>query len=103
MHLALEELREETGFGIERERLKDHSMRQVFGTLSSVGAFVYSAEITDEELKFFEAQAGQVHGVEEDSERTFTEIYKVGDLLTRPVTDWAALGMIFAALADAMR
>jgi len=103
MHLALEELREETGFEIERERLKDHSMRQVFGTLSSVGAFVYSAEITDEELKFFEAQAGQAHGVEEDSERTFTEIYKVGDLLTRPVTDWACLGMIFAALADAMR
>jgi len=103
MLVAIEELREETGFMIEPNRLRDHSLRQTFGTLSSVGAFVYSAEITDLELKFFEDQVGQVHGVEADSERTFTEIHKVGDLLAQPVTDWAALGMIFAALADAMR
>jgi 8-oxo-dGTP pyrophosphatase MutT (NUDIX family) len=100
MHVAIEELREETGFKIERSRLQDHSLRQVFGTLSSVGAFVYSAEITAEEIQFFEAQAGQARGVEADSERTFTEVHRVGDLMAQPVTDWATLGMIFAALTQ---
>jgi len=103
MQTALSELKEETGFAIARERLRDHSLRQVFGTLTSVGSFVYSAEITDEELGFFEEQKGQVHGIEEDSERTFVEVHKVGDLLAQPLTDWVTLGMIFVALADAMR
>lgn len=97
-HVALEELKEETDFVIDRKRLKAHPMRQLYGTLSSVGAFVYSAEITTEELEFFRAQAGQVHGVVADSEQTYTEIHRVGDLLKDPLTDWATLGMIFSAL-----
>lgn len=102
-HTALAELKEETGFMIERERIHTHDMRQLYGTLSSVGAFVYSAEITAEELAFFRAQEGQANGVEEDTERTYTEVYTVSDLLKNPLTDWATLGMIFSALAEAMR
>jgi hypothetical protein len=102
-HTALEELKEESGFKLERERLKDCAFRQLFGTLSSVGAFVYSAEITDEELGYFKEQAGKAHGVAADSEQTYVEVFTVGTLLQHQVTDWATLGMIFTALAPAMR
>jgi hypothetical protein len=68
-----------------------------------VGAFVFSAEITDAELSALVAQSGVPHGIEEDSERTYTEVYRVGDLLENPFTDWATLGMIFSALSGAMR
>lgn len=102
-HTALEELKEETDFVIDAKRLRAKPLRQLYGTLSSVGAFVYSAEITTEELAFFQAQAGRVHGVVADSEQTYTEIHRVGDLLQNPLTDWATLGMIFSSLADAMR
>lgn len=102
-HTALEELKEEAAFKLDPNRLQAYPLRQLYGTLSSVGAFVYSAEITDEELAFFRSQEGQVHGVEADSERTYTEVHSVGDLLTNPLTDWATLGMIFTALAGAMR
>jgi 8-oxo-dGTP pyrophosphatase MutT (NUDIX family) len=102
-HSALEELKQETGFDLARERLKDHAFRQVFGTLSAVGSFSYSAEITTEELAYFKSQAGQVHGVEADGERTFIEVFKVSSLLQHQLTDWATLGMIFTALSEAMR
>jgi nucleoside 2-deoxyribosyltransferase/8-oxo-dGTP pyrophosphatase MutT (NUDIX family) len=101
-HTALEELKEETEFVIDRKRLRAQPMRQLFGTLSSVGAFVYSAEITAEELAFFQAQEGKAHGVVADSEQTYTEIYTVGELLKNPLTDWASLGMIFSALTGSI-
>jgi 8-oxo-dGTP pyrophosphatase MutT (NUDIX family) len=101
--VAVEEVQEEAAFVIEPERLVPHSFRQLFGTLSSMGAHVYSAEISDEELGFFKSQIDKPHGLEEDSERTFIEVYSVGDLLTNPLTDWATLGMLFATLSEAMR
>jgi 8-oxo-dGTP pyrophosphatase MutT (NUDIX family) len=100
---AVEEVEEEAGLKIKPQRLKAYPLRQMYGTLSSVGANVFSAEISRDELEFLRSQAGQPHGIEEDSERTFVEIYRVGDLLKQPLTDWATLGMIFSALSDAMR
>lgn len=101
--VAIEEAHEEAGFEIDPARLVPHSFRQLYGTLSSVGAHVFSAEITDDELAFLKAQAGKAHGLEEDTERTFVEIYTIGDLLANPLTDWATLGMIFKGLSGAMR
>lgn len=101
--VAVEEVEEEAGFRIDPTRLNSYPMRQLYGTLSSVSANVFSAEISRTELNFFKAQAGKPHGLEEDSERTFVEVHRVGDLLNHPTTDWATLGMIFSALAGAMR
>jgi hypothetical protein len=101
--VVVEEIHEEAGFEIEGDRLTPHLFRQLLGTLSSVGAHAYSAEISDEELELLKAEANKPHGLEKDSERTFVEVHTVGDLLANPLTDWATLGMIFAALAGAMR
>jgi 8-oxo-dGTP pyrophosphatase MutT (NUDIX family) len=100
---AVEELREEANFSIDQKHLKSHGFRQLFGTLSSVGAHVFSAEINDEELAYFKSLAGQANGIVADSERTFVEVYPMGEILQNPLTDWATLGSIFSVLSEAMR
>ena len=100
---ALEELREETGFTIDPARVDTHDFRQMAGTLSSFGAFVYSAEITNEELALIEWCSDVPRGVKEDSEQTYVEVVTVGELISEPKTDWATLGMLFAVLSKATR
>jgi 8-oxo-dGTP pyrophosphatase MutT (NUDIX family) len=100
---AVEEVHEEANFTIEPQRLKPHTFRQLFGTLSSVGAYVYSAEITDEECERLRAMAGEVHGVESESERTYVEVRTIQDIMDDQLTDWSTMGAIFAGLYEAMR
>lgn len=96
--VASEELHEETGFLISPDRLKFHGARQLAGTLSSHKSFLFSAKLTDEELKWFESQEGLVHGNEEDTERTFIEIHTIAELIDKELTDWTTLGQILAAV-----
>lgn len=98
---AAEELFEETGFTIEPSRLKRHAPRQLAGTLSAHKGHLFSAEITAEELKWFLSQKDIVHGKEEDTERTFIEVYSVQELLENTAeVDWSTLGMILSAIAQ---
>ena len=101
---AAHELSEETGFSVESKRLKFLGERQVAGTLSTHHSHVFTCEITDDELTFLRAQGGVAHGVVADTERTYVEIYTVRELIEKPLTDWANLGMILTAiLADVDR
>jgi len=100
---ALEELEEETGITLAPERLRSHPFRQNAGTLSSFGAHVFSAQISEAEMADVRSKMGVPRGVESDSERCWIEVVTVGDLLKNPTTDWATLGMIFNALSEAMR
>lgn len=98
-HVAAEEILEETGFAVEPDRLIYHQARQLCATLSSHKSHFYSVELTDDELKWFKSQEGVVHGVEEDTERTFIEVYSVQDILSNSNLDWTTLGQIFVAWA----
>ncbi|OGL97427.1 hypothetical protein A2318_03485 [Candidatus Uhrbacteria bacterium RIFOXYB2_FULL_45_11] len=95
---AAHELSEETGFTVAGNRLKFLGVRQVAATFSTHLSHVFACEITDDEIRFLRAQEGIAHGVIEDTERTYVEIYTVRELLSRPLTDWANLGMILTAL-----
>ncbi len=103
LQTAIDELKEETGFILPAERLMPLPQRQVSASISTFCSDVFSAEITAAEMAQVKAARGSVHGVVEDGERTVIEVATVGDLLDRPLTDWATLGMIFTALAKAMR
>jgi len=96
--IALQELLEETGFSLAANRLKFLGARQMADTFSTHQAHVFSCEVTPEEMNYFQKQTGVVHGVAEDSERTFVEVYTVRELLEKPLIDWSNLGMIVAAL-----
>lgn len=94
---AAEEVKEETGFYLNPSRLRFHEARQLAGTLSSHKSFLYSVELDEEEIKWFESQKDIVHGNVEDSERTFIEVYSIKELLKSNLIDWSTLGMIWSA------
>ncbi len=100
---AVEELKEETGFSMAPERLVPLAPRQVAASISSFCADAFAVEVSKAEMAQVKAARGSMHGVAADGERTYIEVTTVGELFDRPLTDWATLGMIFAALAKAMR
>lgn len=99
---AVDELREEAGLAFPPNRLLGLAPRQVAASLSSFSANCFVVEVTAAEMAQIKTDRG-AHGVASDGERTYIEVATVGDLIDNPVTDWATLGMIFAALARAMR
>lgn len=102
------ELEEETGLGaeagftIDPSRLRKVGVRQLCGTLSVHQAYVFSCELTTEEMAFLKQQAADnvVHGVEEDTERTYVEVHRLGDLLQAKSSDldWSMVGMILSGI-----
>jgi len=95
--VAAHEVEEETGLVVDPSRLSRLPSRQVAATLAAHKAHVWAVELTPEEMDSLAADKG-VHGVEEDTERTFVEVRTVRELLADSLTDWATLGMIFAAI-----
>jgi 8-oxo-dGTP pyrophosphatase MutT (NUDIX family) len=101
LELAAAECGEETGLCIEPVRVKYHACRQLVSTLSSHKAHVFSVEITPEELDFLRKQKGIAHGVIEDTERTYVEVKKLGEIMEEEKVDWSMLGMILSVLQGA--
>jgi 8-oxo-dGTP pyrophosphatase MutT (NUDIX family) len=99
-HVALDEVREETGLVLAPARLRPLGARQVAATLLSHHAHVWVADLTADEVAKLRAEAGVVHGAD-DCERTWVELWTVDELRRRPVLDWASLGMVLAAVAAA--
>lgn len=93
---------EETGVTVDASRIRRHESRQLVATLSAHKAHLFSIEISQKELDFLQKQKGIVHGVVEDTERTYVEILKLGDIAKDNKVDWSMLGMIFSVImADA--
>ena len=101
---AAHELSEETGFSVEPFRLRKIGARQLCGTLSTHQAHVFACEVTEEELTILRKQKkeGTVHGVIEETERTYVEVHRLGDLLdpASNSVDWSMLGMILTTLVS---
>ncbi len=100
--IATHELAEETGFFVDASRLRLVGERQIIGTAFTHKAHVFACEINDQEIEFFKAQFGIIHGVAEDTEHTYVEIHRLGDLLKPDsnLVDWSMLGMIMTALSQ---
>lgn len=102
------ELEEETGLGpksgftIDPKRLRKVGSRQLCGTLSTHQAHVFACALGHDEMAYLKQQQAEnvAHGVLEDSERTYVEIHKLGDLIRADsnAVDWSMLGMILTAL-----
>jgi len=99
--VASDEVFEETGFRIDPERFRVYGNRQVAATLSTHHAYMFAAEINDDELyaaKQVEAE-GSTFGNEGDSERTYVKVVTMDDVLEgRVPVDWSMLGMILRAM-----
>lgn len=95
---AIEEIHEETGMMINKDRLQFVQARQVYGTLSSHKSHLYSYQLNKEELDWLKSQDGIVHGVEADTERAFVEIKTIAEVLESSNVDWANLGQILSVI-----
>jgi len=118
--VASDELKEETGLSIPKDRFKQHRQvlrRQLAGTVTTHGAWLFSVQLTDEELGYLKRQKGKMHGNHiTDSEQTYVEVVTVDQLLNPyfatcrapakpgervyPVCDWSTLGMVFSVLGQ---
>ncbi len=97
LQLAADELGEETGLTIDASRLRQHESRQLVATLSAHHAHLFSVILTESEIEQLRGMAGIAHGVEEDTERTYTEVRKLGQLMqANSGVDWSMLGMILS-------
>lgn len=99
LEIAADECAEETGFVIAADRIKQHEIRQITATLSAHKAHLFSVEITKEEVDYLCSQKGVAHGVVEDTERTYVEVMKLGEVRQDSRVDWSMLGMILSVLA----
>ena len=95
VEIALAELREESSLNLGVERLSYIARRQMVGPLATHTTGLYAAELTDSELEKLKQLRGSL-GNEGDSERTWIEIVRLGDLSTDDRLDWANLGMIYS-------
>jgi 8-oxo-dGTP pyrophosphatase MutT (NUDIX family) len=96
---AAQEVDEETGLLLSPDRMREHGVRQVSPSISSHRGHLFSVELTEDELEWLRGQSGVVHGVVEETERTYVEITTLGEIRRNPNVDWSMLGMILQVLA----
>lgn len=95
---AQHELQEETGIFIDDvNRFRFVGDRQLLATLASHHAQVYAVELSKEEFEELKANEGSVHGVVEDTERTYLRIGKLSEIGKLDL-DYSMIGMIYEAI-----
>ncbi|MFE9424225.1 nucleoside 2-deoxyribosyltransferase domain-containing protein [Kitasatospora sp. NPDC006697] len=100
---AASEFAEETGLRLSPDRLHFVAARQPVSTLSAHTQTVYAVELSEAEINRLRADASS-HGAAEETERTYVEVVRLGDLLspapdTQRVVDWTTVGIICQAAA----
>ena len=95
LQTAADELKEETGIIVAKDRLVYHGIKQSASTLCSHRIALYSVELTDEEIEKA-VNDNTVHGVVEDTERTYVHVMTVREAMK--YVDWTNIGMIMSVL-----
>jgi 8-oxo-dGTP pyrophosphatase MutT (NUDIX family) len=96
--VAAHEVEEEVGLVINPSRFTEHGARQLAATWSIHMAHLFSAELSQDEIDRVRAGSAVAHGVIEDTERTYAEVWKLKDILERQLVDWTTLGMILSVV-----
>jgi 8-oxo-dGTP pyrophosphatase MutT (NUDIX family) len=99
--VAAEEVKEETGFQVDPQRLVLCGTRQLAGTFSTHKANVYALKLYLHELDALCDQQGSIHGVydgTQNTERTYIELRTLKDIIEKQDVDWATMGMIFSTI-----
>ena len=102
LEVATKEVLQETGLVIESKRFRIHEARQLAGTVTTHRAYLFSAEITDNEMEQIIRTADDWMGVAGETERTYREVVTFGDLRAdgRADVDWSMIGMISRVLLN---
>lgn len=97
LETIVHEIEEELGVKIDPSRIVKREPRQVVATLSAHVANLFSVELTEDEVSIL-ANDSSVHGVLEETERTYIEVLSLSDILEKSLVDWSTLGMIMSVV-----
>jgi len=96
---VVNELEEEVGLKLPKSRFKYQQSRQLAATLSAHKSHLFSVELTEKECKNLQRNVGKTKGVSSDSEKTYTELLTLKEIIEKDLLDWSMLGMIFKVLS----
>jgi len=102
IEIAVEEVEEETGITIDPRRFRFCGAKQLMATMSCHRGHLFAVELTQAELDKLRNQEleGEVHGIKEDTERTYVRVMTLRQILQQNAVDWSTLGMILFALSN---
>lgn len=83
---------------VQPSRFQNHGSRQLSATLSAHVANLFSVKLTEKEISILKKDMGNIHGVDEDSERTYVEVWSLSDIIKHNLVDWTNLGMILSVI-----
>ena len=93
-----DEVKEELGIELTKDRFNLEESRQVMGTLSTHKSHLYSVELNDKDLNIIKEASKTTHGVIEDTELTYIEIKTLKEIMSNNLLDWANIGKILSIL-----
>jgi ADP-ribose pyrophosphatase YjhB (NUDIX family) len=98
LKIASKELFEETSLTIPAARFRYLGSKQLAATWSTHLADVYAVELEQHEIEQIKriAASGKTFGVQEDTEKTYVEVYQVSEVGQH--VDWSMEGMIYHAI-----
>jgi len=96
VEVAAAELAEETGLELPVDRFRAHHARQLAATLSPHRQHVFSVELTESEIDGLDPA---MRGLPDHSERTYPEVWRIGDLIADNAADWTTLGALMEVLS----
>lgn len=96
--MASDEVFEEVGLRLSPARFIKHEARQLYATLTTHTSTLFSVELTEAELAMLK-EDHRVHGLLEESERTYIEVRGILEILSKQLVDWSTLGMILSVLS----
>ncbi len=98
INVIKDEVYEELGVKIQKDRFNFIESRQDSATLCIHKAHLYSVELSDDEFNEIKEESKFTHGVKEDSELTYIVITTLKEILSKKLLDWQNIGKIFRVL-----
>jgi hypothetical protein len=92
LRVASDELFEEVGIRIDKDRFVEHCSKQICSTLSTHHSFLFSVEATEEEM--LAVSKANIAGNKEESELTYPVIYSFREIMENGIADWSTIGQI---------
>jgi len=92
--IIVEELKEETGFNPDINKIQFEGDRQLYATLLTHKSHLYSYKLNSYELDTLKSNQNKIFGNESDSERTEIHVVSIADAIDKKYIDWSNLGQL---------
>jgi nucleoside 2-deoxyribosyltransferase/8-oxo-dGTP pyrophosphatase MutT (NUDIX family) len=92
--IAIDELEQETGVRLARERFRILEKRQIAATMVANEALLLTVQLDPSEMDEIAAQQGEMHGKSAETEQTYLHVCTRQQIMQGKLVDYATLGQI---------